>query len=516
MTIRLLRIEGVNQKYTIDDTEDLAVRRGGSLMLLDAIESVREKFKSSLSAVSTGASVGLFAVRDNAPADLVGDVRAHLERHPLFRFCTHVVAVSEGDDFKGVNESALAVTRWQQMQSLSFSPIGLAATVHGPCDIDEVRPAQQANPARSASVAARSQDGRVQKQRFYARSLDDARYANVQFTRDFEDLSLPAPVGLEPGTLAGKLAVFYADGNKFGAIAQGCRNSTQLAAWDAYLKAQRKAMLSAVVERAMQSPRWQTPAGELRLETLLWGGDEVMFAVPAWCGLELAQLFFEQTKSKSFVPPPLEFGSTVKGEAVEPTLLTHAAGLVFCHRQAPISRISQLARDLADLGKANGGRTDSLNWLVLESFDHVGGELDAYMKRRFVPPPHPSPPHTWSDLALSTEAIDRLTLDMPLLKSLLPRSSIVRAVRMMAHGAAFTPEDHPFPLVERTYVQVDAACRRDGLSARFEDLWALLHPARAKWDAHHASRSDLAAWVKLIELWDYCPDHTNARQGALA
>lgn len=58
----------------------------------------------------------------------------------------------------------------------------------------------------------------------------------------------------------------------------------------------------------------------------------------------------------------------------------------------------------------------------------------------------------------------------------------------------------------------------------FNDLWLKLHPLERKWSGKHETGSllppatdypgegdldprqgDLIAWVKLLELWDYCP-----------
>ena len=55
MQQKLLRLEAVNLAHSIDDTEDLGTRRGGGLMLLEAIRHIECTFATSLERISTGA-----------------------------------------------------------------------------------------------------------------------------------------------------------------------------------------------------------------------------------------------------------------------------------------------------------------------------------------------------------------------------------------------------------------------------------------------------------------------------
>ena len=98
----------------------------------------------------------------------------------------------------------------------------------------------------------------------------------------------------------------------------------------------------------------------LRLEVLLWGGDEAYFVVPAWLGFELVQLFYECSADWAI---GTEDGSVP---------LTHAGGLVFCHVKTPIDRIRVAAATLADRIKEHAGDSleNSFDYLVLESIDY--------------------------------------------------------------------------------------------------------------------------------------------------
>lgn len=510
--MNLLRIEGVNLADTIFDTEDLSTRRGGSLLLLDAIEQVHQTFKDQLTPISTGASAGLFEINGSASApEIETKVRQWLQKHDLYRHATFVVSTAQGE-FRRATEQAIAANRWQQMQSLSFATAGLQAS-DAICKTDEVRPASQRgpeDPGNSLSVQWRRKYGREQKQKFYQHLLGDQ--TPTDFTQDFESLVCGMNTSLVPTpNLEGKMAVFYADGNGFGKVGSTCKTPQELQQWDSYIKSQRKALLDKLMQLAQTDPRWQTESEgvqAIRLETLLWGGDELMFVVPGWCGMALVNLFFEQTSQMRYL---------VDGKEAP---LTHACGLVFCHHQAPISAISQLAQALADKSKEDASAfkgKNSLNWLVLESFDQAGSDLDAFLQTRYH-----SRLASWDELTLSPAATNALACQLSAnhphsLKAALPRSTMVRALRLLAQGDAFddgTQAKETLRLLQRSYTSVQDALKpgtgnEPGLAQTFNTLWAHLHPQGSARDwLSSASKSpasdDLAAWVKLIELWDYC------------
>ncbi len=503
--MKLLRVEGVNLAHSIEDTEDLSTRRGGSLLLLQAIGDIERAHTATLKPISTGASAGLFEVQGDSAA-ILRSVKALLAEPP-YCYATFVVDVQEGkQDFQQAEAAVLTANRWQQMSSLSFAATGLKPSALGVCAVDEIRPATESLKVKnnqtniSASVDARRKHGLAAKRKFYTQQLGE-HYQTLEFTNDFSEIaSTPIPADVSPN-LAGKMAVFYADGNKFGDIARGCAAPVELTAWDSYIKGQRKQLLSALLDRASNATHWQTTQNTLRLETLLWGGDELMFVVPAWCGLELANLFFQHTANMRY--PDNHAGQQ----------LTHACGIVFCHQQAPISRIANLAKALAEQGKiANqqaNRQTNSLNWLVLESFDHTGAGLDDYLKRRFGSTANHQPALNWPVLALNADSLQALTHNLPTLKNQLPHSAIVHITRAMAQGQAFESDGTLKPLVQRALGQVSEAG-----AETFKALWPRLHPLATSWqDA--AQPDDLGAWVKLAELWDYCVPTQTAQGGVV-
>lgn len=510
--MELLRIEGVNLSHCIFDTEDLSTRRGGSLMLLKAIDDIEIKFKKQLQAISTGASAGLFTILNGQQSETIAsEIRRWLSTHDLYCHGTFVVDVAQGE-FPAASEQVLSANRWQQMQSLSFSGAGLKARKGPACMIDDLRPAYPRgpeDPANSLSVQTRRKHGREQKQDFYKRLVADG--SNRQYTQEFESLASKM-THVETPNLEGKMAVFYADGNKFGQVGRNCKTPDDLAEWDKYVKDCRKKLLASIISLASADPRWTAEDDVIRIETLLWGGDEFMFVVPGWCGMKLADLFFEQTVGKMHYPP---------GNAVP---LTHACGLVFCHHKAPISAISKLAKALADKGKdceSTKGK-DSLNWVVLESFDHAGSNLDQFLATRYH-----EKVTDWGQLSLLPGAVHSLAHDLASLKPHLPRSTMVRALRMIVDGAAFGGDDNakdPMRLLQRSYASVEGALSKPGVDkAAFCRLWEQVHPNGKVlgWDQVAKTETkpatdDLPAWVKLLELWDYCqPDKCPANVNAV-
>lgn len=216
--------------------------------------------------------------------------------------------------------------------------------------------------------------------------------------------------------LSRKMAVIYIDGNKFARqIAKHSQTVTAYQNVDRLLLEKRRTLMSRLVKHLKKDepekdepekddlekddPYWKYKVEvtdpntakrrfeeRFRIETLMWGGDELIWVVPAWCGLETVKLFFDETANWSL---PNE------------QRLTHSVGMVFCSYKSPIRSVVNLAKGLADSTKgilpqvvkqasADSGpaKTDSetpdynsphanvLTYQVLESFDHLGENFD--------------------------------------------------------------------------------------------------------------------------------------------
>src|ERR1035441_7098837 len=418
MSTYYLRLEGVNLNHFVYDTADLSTVRGGGLMLLRAITDVENHLRAALGAkrvraVSTGASSGLFALdlpdEPSAPSaqKVVEDVRAMLATDGFLSQATFVVSVvSDSGDFARARETSVALNRYQQMTRPALALPGWNTdAAKPPCDFDGLRPGtdddwrppripgeRAERVAASPSAHLRRKFGREQRRLFYAKETNGYYKAPPEgaeeddFTNDFDELAGAPPEHLPDG-LHNKIAVIYLDGNKFGAIQRTrCQNDKAQQRFDESVKHFRRMMLADLLRHidAHSKDGWLSHKGNRRIETLLWGGDEIIWVVPAWKGWEVLQFFFGHS---------VDWKVSLPGErgAEQEFLLTHAAGLVFAHHDAPIQRLRRLAQDLAngvkDGLKAGGVDPHSpdanrFDYEVLESFDHIGPNFGAYRKKR--------------------------------------------------------------------------------------------------------------------------------------
>lgn len=208
----------------------------------------------------------------------------------------------------------------------------------------------------------------------------------------------------------------------------------------------------------------------------MWGGDEILLVVPAWQGFRTLNAFYHAAAEWKF-----------HGER-----LTHAGGLVFCHHKAPIYRVRDLAKRLADRVKDQHPTYRSQNlfdYLVLESIDYPTESLDHFFKQRYgetlVGTRRPlAPLSEWEELAKW----------LPDSVLALPKSQIYKVARVVRHE----PEAFENQL-QRVREVTDAK-----LMARAEaDLKILFSGHGESWQ-----------WLHLVELWDYlAPQSADATKG---
>jgi len=366
-----LRIEGVNLSNFVYDTQDLSTIRGGGLRLLDSIKNLKKEFNGKLNPISTGASSGLFEVNVSSfdeTEKIKNEIETHVKQDKYLRHATFVVDILESNDsdnFVIDREKILALNRWKQMKSPSIAVPSPSQSSDKPCRIDMVRPATETlterykgedNARVSESVFYRREYGRKRKHDFYY------ELTNIEagFVNEFNDLTNDE----SQGNPHHKMAVIYIDGNGFGNIQASTKTQKELKCWDTTIKDYRKAMLTELLAKIKDKPEWRN-GNKLRLETLLWGGDELIWVVPAWVGWQTLDFFYRHTKEKNW---------NFNGEP-----LKHGAGIVFCHHNAPIHRITKLAREeLARLAKDKDRKKSLFVYQRLESFDHIGKSIQDY------------------------------------------------------------------------------------------------------------------------------------------
>ena len=480
-----VRLEGVNLNNFIEDVHDLSTIRGGSFLLLDAVEKVRRKF--DLEAITTGASSGLFrSTATTTAADLRNEIERFLNADPELKHGTFVVdACATDQGFLHAREALAAMNRWRQFQQPTVAvPSRPPKPVNIECQFDHCRPAVDVvhkgkdRHDVSASVKARRDYGRRQKRDFYKRELsallpDEATASliasmeGLDFASDLEEITDDET----RGSLDGKMAIVYFDGNGFGTIQKNCTTADEQADFDRTLKRHRRTALRALLQDVVDHPDGWMTGDRIRLETLLWGGDELTWVVPAWKAWDVMRLFYETSATWTFHGQPL----------------THAGGIVFCHRKAPIHRMTHLAKDLAECckevirarkSKDHAHATDDrFAYQVLESFDHIGPELNAFRDTRV-----PSGRNR-QELIVAANGMDSVRDAFEVVRKHFPRSKlheIVLALRDKGEAEA---------LITDTVKDLD-----DEATAALATLRSFFTPSDA---------NSPTAWFHVAELWDY-------------
>ena len=346
----LLRVEGVNLARFVFDTRDLNTIRGAGILLLDAAKNRVREFLEATGAkavmeISAGASVGLFAFEppEGISPETIRDAVADSFRNDLqLKHSTFVVDIEVlNKDFRAASEKVLAKNRFRQYQASSIS-VPETSIRFGVCQLDGVRPSNdrrlwarekdKRQKHRSKSVVSRRRYGQRQKQAFYRELTGLSLPLTTKFANEFEEITGPQ-AGFPLGN---KIAIFYADGNRFGKT--GSRlglGEKQFQAWDRYLRDRRRDWLRAFLEDELLPNKnggwlYQDQGKSLyRFETLLWGGDEVMFVMPAWKGWRFAGHFFRAAEQWNARDARFSDHGNENPLTDQDTPLTHTAALIF-------------------------------------------------------------------------------------------------------------------------------------------------------------------------------------------
>lgn len=371
-----------------------------------------------LTPITTGASSGIYGITEGEPEDIIKAIRKYLSEHDYFRHFTFTLVVepANGQSFATIKERLIARTRQAQMRQPSVAPPpvgnGRAAV---PCRLQGLLPADSAmalppkdlkertpKPNVAASCQNRFYFGRYAKFALYEMEIQALRDTKpdgeekdrlsgiLDGLRHFDPAESIDEIADQPydspannpwyPQLRNKIAVIYFDGNGFSGIQRDqVRTTEDQRAFDERIKTYRRELLAALVGHWLKYPHWisDTDGTEntkrvLPLETLLWGGDEMIFVVPASRGLELVQFFYRHSQ-----------GWTSQDDGGE--RLTHAGGIVFCHYKTPIGRATRLARDLADAVKEKpyGRKGNYFDTVVLESIDYPAESLEEFFRKRY-------------------------------------------------------------------------------------------------------------------------------------
>lgn len=358
----LLRFEAADFANTDFETQALSPIRGASLSYLYSPELVERVLPTGASLLYKSASQGAWTFRATAAeaekaeqrvrTALTGNDFGGAKPTGAHLHLAYVTALIEGDDALALAK-AESLCNVRKLQGDGFPLPSLSPDIDAFDAYDRVRPADHRDEDRkripwkgkdaSQATADRGDFGRGQRQKFYERRSE--RPPAFGFTDDFEAMvKSPPKVGGKPlpVSLHGKVAVFYADGNRLNKL----RQAEMAAGMDSFkkfskdLREWQQGLLGKILgwlhEGARATPDAFLNKDELRFETLLWGGDELLFVMPSWLGLDFAARFFEWTQG----------WKTPKGLDV-----TFSAGLVFCNHKTPIRLSKTVADEMATLCK---------------------------------------------------------------------------------------------------------------------------------------------------------------------
>lgn len=343
----LIHVEGLNLGSIVFDTQDLRTIRGGSHLLLRAVRELPAAV-SGLTAISTGASVGLYGFDGDDPDAVVKDIRAVLAQPP-FSFATFGVAClpwSADESFATIRRLLQDDIRRGQLAAPTRSLAGVFDGGDGLCAVDGLLPV-----AATAAVAGEPQtvSAPVKARREVDQNLmKDLGLGDYSLVGSLDDLAVYEDTDKQV-ILDRHYAVLYMDGNGFGKYQRNLQTPGELAAFDADVQGVRSAMLQAVCEFLDVHPDGKN-GGKLRLAPLLWGGDEFLFVVPAGLGWQVAGLVFEKLG---------KLNRENRLESRSGHRLTHGAGMVFANHKLNIHEAKRMAEALAEECK-NVSRGDDL------------------------------------------------------------------------------------------------------------------------------------------------------------
>ncbi len=443
-TAFILRAEGVNFAATLLDTQDISTIRGAGLALLalgDAVAAVlkHDADVEDIRLIYAGASQAAFsfrakaasaeAVRDRIAAALASPHRK--DQLPLehLSFVVDVVA----DDGAAALAHAEARNHARQFRQWTVALPEFSESNARPDTLDRTRPARMKHAGDTAplsiSTAARREFGRKMRQKFYEKEVGEPA-AGLRFADSFEDIIAKPPNDPQlPLSLNAAIAVIYGDGNGFTRIRDELkqRDAQGPETFAREVTACRSALLAHSLNWFSRGSAGGTAArfannGALRFETLLWGGDDLMFVMPAWLAVAFLEGVLALTRDWTI--------TAGTGDAGEPIRLTHSFGVVIAHYKTPIRLARQLAHEIVDSVKdacrsLPGPPGDAVGIEVFESLIPPQDSLSAYRSGLYGTAVTDLPLH----LVFPGDRFALLRGEQPLREERLPRSQLYRALR---------------------------------------------------------------------------------------
>ena len=305
------------------------------------------------------------------------DTRLWERLRPLLPHLNFAVAAEQlehpvdADQYRAARLRLLARVRKAQLQSPTVVPPIPEPCKWRPCRLNPNLPACDGR-GLSRSVLARRGFGRKQKRAFYNDPIYGVGFRFTKrgrvFAREMEDLVHAPPCWVKKA-IGNKVAHLYLDGNDFTKIREKliAESNDPLRTEQEFstrLKRLRGAMLKEVLDSLNRLPVMigplggRTHLGVFRWETLLWGGDEAAFVMPAWVALAVLR-----TLARNF--GKFDWRAEENGGP----RLTHKIGIHIADRKTPVAVARRIAEALADSAKQGSPGPNVAQIMVTESAD---------------------------------------------------------------------------------------------------------------------------------------------------
>lgn len=506
----LVRMEAVNLASSIFDTEDLSTIRGGSFACLELPQKLLRALKvRSCKEVFSGASQAVMVVDVDDDAD-----QASLERQMmllasgqapvtgldegLMDVLPHItligVAVPFSGDFNMANSQALARLRRRQLSQPTIDLRQHRATrASRPCAIDGSRAAMREitkgdeSLLVSESVYTRRRLGVQGRQAIYGREIADIAQ-NINFVDSFLELVERPPAGT-PASLSGKMAVIKLDGNKFSSIRDRFIKSSDDPAqaasdFSALVVAARRRFLSSLIKAVKDDDRMYAAGRKLRFETLMWGGDESLFVLPAWKLRDILSVIASDMAAEHWSLP--------HGER-----LTTGYGILVCSAKMPIAIAKSLCESLLEGAKSLNAEVvlDRLSIQTIESIESPTGSIPGLRQQLYKTSESAPFVLTAADgLRRYLEVCDAATDPA----SGLPRSQLQWLLSQSRQMPAAVSQEDIAPVLRDAIIRSRAAADGKDVVAEIDRLVSLLSdPILGT-----APNLPFLPYQRLAELWD--------------
>lgn len=350
-----LRVEGVNFNDTLYDTNDLSVIRGSSL-LLEGIgrycsAAFRKNALEDIQEIYSGASHAGFHIGSDADvARNAKDILVRALAEPPYSYLSFVIDIGQGDSVDAALAAALRNNRIAQYRQWTIPDSSVDGALRQDA-LDGVRGATIKDEIKgmlSPSTKARLDYGRAHRTDFLFQDRPDrSLLGGVEFCQSFQDLVENPPAGL-PRSVKNKIAVIHLDGDSFGKAS--CAVGSE--AFARALEDMFPRIRQRIVDDALEAEKAESGgvSSLLRMEVLVWGGDDITIVVPAW----RVFLFLEG------------FYDVIKDWIIDGNALGFTAGVVIAQAKTPIRALTSLAEEAVGKSKSIGAR-GSVTFDIFES-----------------------------------------------------------------------------------------------------------------------------------------------------